>query len=167
MPRNLKQLILPQYVEDQQRESPNNDMDAANPHCILQNSQTSAGSSDVDSPAQSTFSRALTRFSSSNSSLSSSPTMRESLDLPNSARRPLTEVREEPQEREEEQDDLWDCDEGEFYRLARAFVRYGVQVRPGVLRYTNAVHNERPTTADSCLERTCHIPHERIIRSRV
>lgn len=68
----------------------------------LQLSQSST-SSEIPSPITPTFStRGHSRFPSSNSSLASSPPMRDSMDGFGVGKRPLTEVREEPLERDDD-----------------------------------------------------------------
>ncbi|KAI4199385.1 MAG: hypothetical protein LQ350_004674 [Teloschistes chrysophthalmus] len=104
--RELKQLRLPQLVEARKRrasmnlESPNSPTTAH----ILQSSQTSnATSTETTSPITPAYSpRGHGRFPSSTSSLASSPPLRDSLDGFAVGKRPLTEVREEPHEREED-----------------------------------------------------------------
>ena len=65
----------------------------------------SSPASDLPSPSTPTFSlRGHARFPSSTSSLASSPVMRESMDGFGSAKRPLTEVEEEPPERDDDYD---------------------------------------------------------------
>ena len=62
--------------------------------------------SDIPSP---TFSlRGHSRMQSSASSLPSSPTMRDSTDAFSTGKRPLTEVKEEPQEKEDDFEMLGD-----------------------------------------------------------
>ncbi|KAL8983219.1 MAG: hypothetical protein Q9177_005039 [Variospora cf. flavescens] len=103
--RELIPLQLPKVVEARRkRESMNVDpplmtSDAGHP---LQLSQSST-SSDYPSPITPTFSaRGHSRFPSSTSSLASSPPMRDSMDGFGAGKRPLTEVREEPLERDED-----------------------------------------------------------------
>lgn len=104
--RELKQLRLPQLVEARKRrasmnlESPNSPTTAH----MLQSSQTSnATSTETTSPITPAYSpRGHGRFPSSTSSLASSPPLRDSLDGFTVGKRPLTEVREEPHEREED-----------------------------------------------------------------
>ncbi|MCJ1286992.1 hypothetical protein MMC26_006339 [Xylographa opegraphella] len=104
--RELRPLRLPLLVEARrQRESANVDMDpldsTTNEHAMQKS--TSSGSSEPQSPVSPTFSlRGHFRFSSSNSSLASSPNMHDSLDVFAPPKRPLTEVKEEPQERDED-----------------------------------------------------------------
>ncbi len=62
---------------------------------------SSTSSADIPSPTTPTFSaRGHSRLPSSNSSIASSPIMRESMDGFGTQKRPLTEVKEEPHERE-------------------------------------------------------------------
>lgn len=63
----------------------------------------SSVSSDYPSPVTPTFSlRGHSRFPSSTSSLASSPILGDSMDTFGSGKRPLTDVKEEPQERDED-----------------------------------------------------------------
>ena len=99
--RELKQLRLPQLVEARKkRESMHNDStDAALGHPLQPS--LSSSSTDAVSPKTPTFAvRGHTRISSSGSSLASSPPMRDSID--GFGKRPLTEVREEPHEPEDD-----------------------------------------------------------------
>ena len=67
----------------------------------LHHSQSST-SSDMPSPVTPTFSlRGHTRYPSSTSSLASSPVLHDSMDGFGTPKRPLTDVKEEPLEREE------------------------------------------------------------------
>ncbi|KAL8832265.1 MAG: hypothetical protein Q9170_004953 [Blastenia crenularia] len=103
--RELIQLQLPKVVEARKkREStliPDPPMLSTTGH-TLQLSQSST-SSEMPSPITPTFSaRGHSRFPSSTSSLASSPPMRDSIDGFGVGKRPLTEVREEPLERDED-----------------------------------------------------------------
>ncbi|MCJ1289867.1 hypothetical protein MMC34_001400 [Xylographa carneopallida] len=104
--RELRPLRLPLLVEARrQRESATSDTESPDTTMSEHPMQksTSSSSSEPQSPVSPTFSlRGHLRFSSSNSSLSSSPTMHDSLDVFAPPKRPLTEVKEEPQEREED-----------------------------------------------------------------
>ena len=96
-----------QPAETQKRNSLDNDMDfprLTTPGHAQQSSQSST-SSDFSSPTQSLFSNKgySNRLSSSASSLTSSPTLRESVDGFGPAKTPLTDVKEEPQERDDVQ----------------------------------------------------------------
>ena len=63
---------------------------------------SSSTSSDMPSPVTPTFSlRGHTRYPSSTSSLASSPVLHDSMDGFGTPKRPLTDVKEEPHEREE------------------------------------------------------------------
>ncbi|KAL8733333.1 MAG: hypothetical protein Q9166_002157 [cf. Caloplaca sp. 2 TL-2023] len=99
--RELRKLQLPQLVEARKREKRTLNVDTSISSTMghpLQLSQSSA-SSDYPSPTTPTFSaRNHSRFPSSTSSLASSPAVRESMDAFSVGKRPLTEVREEPQE---------------------------------------------------------------------
>lgn len=93
--RELRPLRLPQLLEARKKEDINMSPES-------QQSQTTA-SSDFPSPNTPTFSlRGHARFPSSTSSLASSPVMRDSMDGFGSSKRPLTEVREDPQERDDD-----------------------------------------------------------------
>lgn len=99
--RELRELKLPQLVEARKRQSGGSDFEFDPYAHPLHLSQTSTASSD-HSPVTPTFSlRGHFRFPSSTSSLASSPPLRSSMEG-FAAKRPLTEVREEPQEREGE-----------------------------------------------------------------
>ncbi|KAL8711648.1 MAG: hypothetical protein Q9220_004058 [cf. Caloplaca sp. 1 TL-2023] len=105
--RELRPLQLPQLVEARKKEEQNLKKDTPtsaiydNP---LQLSQSNT-SSDAPSPVTPTFSaRGHSRFPSSASSLASSPPLRESIDTFAAGKRPLTEVREEPQEPDDDDD---------------------------------------------------------------
>ena len=70
--------------------------------------------SDLPSPTTPTFSlRGHGRFPSSSSSLASSPVVRESMDGFGSAKRPLTEVKEEPLERDDDFE-MVDCSDADI-----------------------------------------------------
>lgn len=85
----------------------------------LQLSTSSISSADMPSPTTPTFSlRGHARFPSSTSSLASSPIMRESTDGFGSQKRPLTDVKEEPHEREEDYE-MVDGDEGARGRVGK------------------------------------------------
>ncbi len=117
MPRGLIDLQLPKLVEAAKKQQEELTLDS--PHSpamghALRNSQSST-SSDQPSPSSPTFSaRGHSRFPSSNSSLASSPSplIRESMDGFGTPKRPLTEVKEEPHEREEEHDAMYDLNDG-------------------------------------------------------
>ena len=109
--RELKTFILPQLVEA--RRKGEEDMDYS-PGSMGHSSHLSRSStlSDSTSPTTPPFSaRSHSRLPSSTSSLASSPTMRESTDVFGSAKRPLTDVREEPHDRDED-DVMEDGSEG-------------------------------------------------------
>lgn len=106
--RELRKLQLPQLVEARKQEERTVKVDtsiafvASTVGHPLQLSQSTT-SSDYPSPTTPTFStRGHSRFPSSTSSLASSPAMRDSLDAFTVGKRPLTEVREEPQEPDED-----------------------------------------------------------------
>ncbi|KAI9872600.1 MAG: hypothetical protein M1830_001427 [Pleopsidium flavum] len=103
--RELRQLKLPQLVEARKKEDMDTRMDSpefgvsAN---ALHLSQSST-SSDYPSPVTPTFSlRGHSRFPSSTSSLPSSPVMCDTVESFGSGKRPLTDVKEEPHERDED-----------------------------------------------------------------
>lgn len=105
--RELRPLKLPLLVEARKNER--QEMMAAPDSTFagfaLYRAASSSSAADIPSPTTPTFSvRGHSRFPSSNSSLSSSPILRESMDGLGSQKRPLTEVKEEPQEREEDHD---------------------------------------------------------------
>ena len=108
--RGLRPLLLPQLVEIKRREERASiELDSPDLHHTppLHMSHSSM-SSDPQSPATPTFSpRAHSRFPSTSSSLASSPTMRESIDG-YAPKRPLTEVKEEPQQEKEEDFEMLD-----------------------------------------------------------
>ena len=100
----LKTFILPGLVEARKR----GEGDMRSPTSARHAHQLSRSStqSDATTPATPTFSTCgHSRLSSSTSSLASSPTMRESTDG-FSAKRPLTDVREEPQDKDEDHEML-------------------------------------------------------------
>ncbi|KAI4267183.1 MAG: hypothetical protein L6R38_008369 [Xanthoria sp. 2 TBL-2021] len=103
--RELRKLHLPQLVEARMREERSVKIDtsaSATTAHPMQLSQSSI-SSDYPSPTTPTFSaRGHSRFPSSTSSLASSPALRDSMDAFGVGKRPLTEVREEPQEPDED-----------------------------------------------------------------
>lgn len=117
MPRGLIDLQLPKLVEAAKKQQEGLTLDSPNPPAVgyaLRNSQSST-SSDLPSPGSPTFSAwGHSRFPSSSSSLASSPSplMRESMDGFGTPKRPLTEVKEEPQEREEEHEAMYDFSDG-------------------------------------------------------
>ena len=99
--RELRPLRLPQLVEARKKEEEDMSLDSPAISHTLQLSQSST-SSDYPSPTTPTFiAKGHGRFPSSNSSLASSPVMHESMDGFGAGKRPLTEVKEEPQERDE------------------------------------------------------------------
>ena len=108
MPRGLIDLQLPKLVEaakKQEEEMILDSPDSPGMGHALRNSRSSI-SSELPSPTSPTFSaRGHSRFPSSNSSLGSSPSpmLRESMDGYGTPKRPLTEVKEEPHERDEDQ----------------------------------------------------------------
>jgi hypothetical protein len=89
---------LPRMVETRRDDGPGLEIDAElQVTSPLHHSQSSISSDQA--PLSPTFSlRGHTKLPSTNSSLSSSPTMRSSLDF----KRPLTEVKEEPQHERED-----------------------------------------------------------------
>lgn len=110
--RELRQLQLPQVVEARRKldlETRGDSPESGSPVNALHWTQSSA-SSDYPSPVTPTFSlRGHSRFPSSSSSLASSPVLCDSMDTFGSGKRaltdgktPLTDVKEEPQERDED-----------------------------------------------------------------
>ena len=102
--RELKTLKLPQLVEA--RRNQELDMSQVSPSSTghTHHSSRSSTLSDGPSPTTPTFSmRAHSRLPSSTSSLASSPALRESLDGYGTGHRPLTDVKEEPHDKEEDQ----------------------------------------------------------------
>jgi len=103
--RELRQLKLPQLVEARRKEDLETRGDSpefGGSVNALHLTQSSA-SSDYPSPVTPTFSlRGHSRFPSSTSSLASSPILCDSMDTFGSGKRPLTDVKEEPQERDED-----------------------------------------------------------------
>jgi len=102
--RELRQLKLPQLVEARKKEDLDARMDSpefGGSVNALHLSQSST-SSDYPSPVTPTFSlRGHSRFPSSTSSLASSPVLCDTMDTYGSGKRPLTDVKEEPHERDE------------------------------------------------------------------
>ena len=120
--RELRSLRLPQMVEEdrKKREEARNRNGADSPepapveHTL--HHSLSSTSSDSHSPVTPTFSlRGHMRFSSSSSSLASSPVMRESIDGFSTSKRPLTEVKEEPHERDEEVEMMGTEDDNDYH----------------------------------------------------
>lgn len=98
--RGLIQLQLPMVVEARKKRESNSPSFSSEAGHILHLSQSST-SSGISSPTTPTLSaQGHSRFPSSSSSLASSPPMRESIDGFGVGKRPLTEVREEPLERD-------------------------------------------------------------------
>ncbi|KAI4157789.1 MAG: hypothetical protein LQ342_008011 [Letrouitia transgressa] len=98
--RELKPLHLPQLVEARKKDEQDSPVDT--PGYSLQQSQ-SLTASDLSSPSiPASPVKILSRLPSSTSSLASSPVLRESMDGFAAGKRPLTEVKEEPHEREED-----------------------------------------------------------------
>lgn len=101
--RELRPFKLPQLVEDRVNEKKIDTSESAPIGHGLYLSTSSTPSEDLSSaPTTPTVSLRLhSRFPSSASSLASSPTMRESIDGFGSQKTPLSDVKEEPLEREE------------------------------------------------------------------
>ena len=94
--RELRPLRLPQLLEARGKD----DTNMSSPTSVASQSPTV---SDLPSPSTPSFSlRGHARFPSSSSSLASSPVVRESIDSFGSPKRPLTEVKEEPVERDDD-----------------------------------------------------------------
>lgn len=105
--RELRPLRLPQLLEARRKEDANMSPES-------QCSQATTSSS-LPSPVTPTFSlRGHGRFPSSTSSPASSPVMRESMDGFSSGKRPLTEVKEEPLEREDDYDMVGGLDSPDY-----------------------------------------------------
>lgn len=101
--RELKPLILPQLVEARSKEKGDVAMDSPNSTMLGNHLSRSSTLSEYPSPTTPTFSlRGHSRLPSSNSSAPSSPNMRESIEAFGSASRPLTDVKEEPQDKDED-----------------------------------------------------------------
>lgn len=101
--RELKPLMLPQLLEARSKEEGNMAMDSSSSTPLGNHLSRSSTLSDYPSPTTPTFSlRGHSRLSSSNSSAPSSPNMRESVEAFASASRPLTDVKEEPHDRDED-----------------------------------------------------------------
>lgn len=101
--RELKPLMLPQLVEARSREEGNVAMDSSNSIGLGNHLSRSSTLSEHPSPTTPTFSlRGHSRLPSSTSSTPSSPNMRESVEAFGSASRPLTDVKEEPLDKDED-----------------------------------------------------------------
>ena len=101
--RELKPLMLPQLVEARNTEEGNVAMDSSNSIGPGNHLSRSPTLSDYPSPTTPTFSlRGHSRLPSSSSSTPSSPNMRESIEAFGSASRPLTDVKEEPLDKDED-----------------------------------------------------------------
>jgi len=124
MSPKLKQLLLPQLVEERRKresmlsEASEMDLSSASFH-----TETSSSTSDIPSPVTPNYSsRGHFRYPSSNSSVES-PFLGSTVDSPSSptfsgtkaSKRSLPDVQEEPQEKEgdfdmfDDEDDLYDC----------------------------------------------------------
>lgn len=99
--RELKPLMPPQLVEARREEHEASPM--ASPTSTKHTHQLSHSSaaSDVTAPISPSTTSRHSRLPSSTSSLPSSPSVRESADGFASAKRPLTDVKEEPVERDD------------------------------------------------------------------
>ena len=101
--RELKPLMLPQLLEARSKEEGNVTMDSANSAGLGIHLSRSSTLSEHPSPTTPACSvRGHSRLPSSTSSAPSSPNMRESIDAFASASRPLTDVKEEPQDKDED-----------------------------------------------------------------
>ena len=101
--RELKPLMLPQLVEARSKEEGNMAIESPCSTPLGNHLSRSSTLSEFPSPTTPTFSlRSHSRLPSSNSSAPSSPNMRESIEAFGSASRPLTDVKEEPQDRDED-----------------------------------------------------------------
>ncbi|KAL8786090.1 MAG: hypothetical protein Q9195_008366 [Heterodermia aff. obscurata] len=102
--RDLRPLRLPQMVEARKKD----EAVMSSPISVV---SQSSHVSDLPSPTTPTFSiRGHGRFPSSSSSLASSPVVRESMDGFGSAKRPLTEVKEEERDDDLEMVDYSEAD---------------------------------------------------------
>ncbi|KAF6231164.1 hypothetical protein HO173_010664 [Letharia columbiana] len=101
--RELKPLMLPQLVEARSKEEGNVAMDSSNATGPGSHLSRSSTLSEYPSPTTPTFSlRGHSRLPSSSSSAPSSPNMRESIEAFAPASRPLTDVKEEPQDKDDD-----------------------------------------------------------------
>ena len=108
--RELIQLQLPKVVEARKKRESTMNVDSPSLSGTIHAPSQSSVSSEIPSPVTPTFStRGHSRFPSSSSSLASSPPMRDSIDGFGVGKRPLTEVREEPLERDEDYDMVDGC----------------------------------------------------------
>ena len=101
--RELKPLMLPQLVEARSKEEGTVAMESPNSTALGNHLSRSSTLSEYPSPTTPTFSsRGHSRLPSSASSAPSSPNMRESIEPFGSASRPLTDVKEEPQDKDDD-----------------------------------------------------------------
>ena len=101
--RELKPLMLPQLVEARSNEEGNVAMDSSGSIGVGTHLSRSSTLSDYPSPTTPTFSlRGHSRLPSSSSTTPSSPNMRESIEAFGSASRPLTDVKEESLDKDED-----------------------------------------------------------------
>ncbi len=99
--RELKTFMLPQLVEARMRQDGEGRSSVSTSHGQHPSrSSTISNSTSATSPTSSA--RGHSRLPSSTSSLASSPTLRESIDGYGSSKRPLTDVREEPHDKDED-----------------------------------------------------------------
>ena len=98
--RELKKFVLPQWIEARKRAE--GDMESPSPTSYPHHLSQSSTLSGSTSPTTPSSTRGHSRLPSSTSSLASSPAMNDSIDGFGSAKRPLTDVREEPQDRDED-----------------------------------------------------------------
>lgn len=93
--------MLPQLVEARSKEEGSVAMDSPNSITLGNHLSRSSTMSEHPSPTTPTFSgRGHSRLPSSNSSAPASPSMRESIEAFGSPSRPLTDVKEEPQDKD-------------------------------------------------------------------
>ncbi|KAI9831428.1 MAG: hypothetical protein M1819_005027 [Sarea resinae] len=118
--RELRPLLLPRLVEEK-RAVNITETEIESPERISAYTRTSSQSSEFSSPITPTFSsRGHQRYSSSNSSLTSSPVLFDYGDAFGSSKMPLPDVQEEPHEREDDLDPfdafrgLYGCNCDEF-----------------------------------------------------
>ena len=101
--RQLKPLMLPQLVEARSKEEENMAIDSPCSTPLGNPLSRYSIMSEYRSPTTPTFSlRGHSRLPSSNSSAPSSPNMREPIEAFGTASRPLTDVKEEPQDKDED-----------------------------------------------------------------
>lgn len=98
--RELKTFVLPQLVEARMRQDGEGTSVSTSHGQHPSRSSTISNSTSATSPTSSA--RGHSRLPSSTSSLASSPTLRESIDGYGPSKRPLTDVCEEPHDKDED-----------------------------------------------------------------